>query len=491
MRLAASLFLLAAFLPAAPIDAVEIDGLIDRARSAPAEFAADALIRLSQSDRVAKDKKAELLEEAFRRATGAQQPLKKRAIPAVRAGGAAFLNRAYAQDLDANSLQCRAVRGMLQLNPGKAREMFTEIPRPALAKLNCDDALVYDVSIYYETLAEVAKRGFTAAEIEDDEPFKLLAGHVGALSSATQVGPIARLLASSPLKRPQLEALAMSFGGALKSLSGDDRAFSQGVSSQGGAGLAVAALAHRCAELEIPSVPLVEAYRAFLVRHFTGTRCTDGGERAGVSFGVETKDKAQAHDPAEFFNERLRVDPVKPLSADELQPAKLEGAARGQDACDSQDCRRLVGLYRELLFDARGLPYGPDKKATTEWQAKAKEYLGALASWKEEAGTSAADFFQQKCALYSEFANVVPNGADRIAVLRAFLDYLAQNSVQREYRAEWFLPVNSLVARVSLERAPLEELWQDMRGSADPVIALYSELEELAPRSPGARLSIF
>ncbi|HWQ54688.1 MAG TPA: hypothetical protein VN442_13470 [Bryobacteraceae bacterium] len=491
MRLAAGLFLLAAWLAAAPQDGVDLDGLIDRARSVPAEFAADALIRLAQSDRVAKAKKPELLEEAFRRATGAQQPLKKRAIPAVRTGAAAFLNRAFAQDLDANSLQCRAVRGMLELNPRKAREMFTDIPRPAPAKLTCDDALVPDVSIYYETLAEVAKSGFSAAEIEDDEPFKLLASYVAALSSPTQVGPIARLLASSPLKRPQLDALAMSFGGSLKNLSGDDRSFSQAISRQGGAGQGIASLAARCTEMEISSLPLLEAYRAFLVRHFTANRCTDGGERGGIAFGVVAKDDTVEQDPARFFNESLRVDPIKPLGADEVQPAKLEGAAGQQNSCDSQDCRRLVGLYRELIFDSRGLPYGPDKKATSEWQAKAKEYLGALAAWKEETGASTADLFQQKCALYSEFANVVPNGPDRVAVLRAFLAFLSQNSVQRENRAEWFLPVNSLVARVSLQRASLDELWRDMRGSADPLIALYCELEELAPRSPGTRLSIF
>lgn len=493
MRVWAALLLLVAALPAAGDDAVDIDALIDRARSAPAEFAADALIRLAQSSRVAKDKKAGLLEEAFRRAAGAQQPLKKRAIPAARTGSPVFLGRAFGQGLDANTLQSRAVRAMLAVDARKARDLFREIPQPALAKRTCDDALVEDVSAYYETLGEVAARGFSPAEIAEEEPFKLLAGHVRGLAFAAQAGPVARMLVAARLERPQLEALVSSFTAAVAELSVDDRSFSESVSRQGAAGQAVAALAAHCARLEIPSAPVVEAWRAYLVRHFKGTRCADVGEPAGSSaFAVQpSTDEALARDPVQFFNDRMRVDPVKPLTAEDVKPAKIEGSARGLNSCESQDCRRLVALYRDLVLGAAGQPHLLEKRGDSEWQAKVKEYTAALAEWKEEAGTSAAGLFQQKCSLYNELINVLPNGADRIMALRTFLDFLEQNSVQRENRMEWFLPVNGLIARVSLDPLGLGELRRDLRSSEDPVIALYAALEEVAPRPPESRISVF
>ena len=84
----------------------------------------------------------------------------------------------------------------------------------------------------------------------------------------------------------------------------------------------------------------------------------------------------------------------------------------------------------------------------------------------------------------------MPNGPDRAAILRGFLDFLQRNSFQRESRLEWFLPVNSMVARVSLDPAGMGDLLRDLSNSPDPIISLYAALEQLVPRSPGTRLSI-
>jgi len=56
-----------------------IDALLDAARAAPAEFAADAMIRIAALDQLEKARRIELLEQAFQRASGAQQPYKRHA----------------------------------------------------------------------------------------------------------------------------------------------------------------------------------------------------------------------------------------------------------------------------------------------------------------------------------------------------------------------------------------------------------------------------
>ena len=468
---------------------VEIESLVDRARGAPAEFAADALLRIAASGKI-EDRawKRELLEEAFRRAGGAQQPLKKRAAGETPRGTPAdFLNRSGAQDLDALSLQCRAVRAMLTLDAAKARQWFTEIPRPRPPRVTCEDALTYDVSAYYESLGSVAERAFTPAEIAEDEPFKLVEASVRGLVSPVEVGPVAHLLATLKLKGPQMERLVAGFTASLTELAGDDRSFWAAVGRKGRAGTQVAALAKRAPA----PAPLIEAYRAFLVRHLRATRCADSDEAPppAVSFGLTIPQKAEA-DPVQFFNESLRADPVKPISQEEAQPAKVEGAAGGLRSCESPECKNLATRYMGLIIAPEGRPYTSAEKASDEWKARLQEYLSGLADWKQDSVADAAGYFHQKCAFYSDLFNIVANGPARELVVRHFLDFLSRNSYQRESRVEWFLPVNSLIGRVFLEPAAMPELVRDLRNFSDPVISLYAELEAFTPRPPGLALSV-
>jgi hypothetical protein len=77
---------------------------------------------------------------------------------------------------------------------------------------------------------------------------------------------------------------------------------------------------------------------------------------------------------------------------------------------------------------------------------------------------------------------VVAPGPERERVLRALLDYVKQNQFQAENRMEWFLPVNTLIGRASLDPLGLGRLMDELRRVNDPVIALYANLEAAAPR---------
>ncbi len=89
-----------------------------------------------------------------------------------------------------------------------------------------------------------------------------------------------------------------------------------------------------------------------------------------------------------------------------------------------------------------------------------------------------------KSAAYSDLLNLVFDGPDRELVLRAMLDYLKQNRFQRENRMEWFLPVNALIGRVALDPAGTGRVAEELRQVDDPTIALYANLETVAPRTP-------
>src|ERR1041384_4049837 len=84
----------------APAMSKKMQELVERARSVPPEFSADALLRIAESDAVTDSGvKKELIEEAFRKAGGAQEPMKRKGL---RPGGgdtrATFQARAFAQE---------------------------------------------------------------------------------------------------------------------------------------------------------------------------------------------------------------------------------------------------------------------------------------------------------------------------------------------------------------------------------------------------------
>jgi len=240
--------------------------LADRARAQPAEFAADALLRIADAPTVTDVAwKREVLEDAFHLAANAQQPFARRNWTGK--PGSLF-EKAYAQGLDAYTLQSKAVHAMLAIDYKKARELFGEIPPLRIPRLSCDDALVYDVSIFYATVGEVAARAFSAKEVAEEEPFHLLQRYAADVTSPAQVAPIARMLVGASLKPTQFEALVDSFAGALAQLSGDDRSFA--ATNSDDADAALAGLPAECTRRKINAQPLLESWRAYLARQLSG-----------------------------------------------------------------------------------------------------------------------------------------------------------------------------------------------------------------------------
>src|SRR5215475_13862166 len=92
-----------ALLPAlcfAAAPASEIESVIDLARSATPEIAADALIRIAALDKLEKKRRIELLDQAFALAAGSPQPYKRRSGLDRNEGPSGYFTRVYGQDLD-------------------------------------------------------------------------------------------------------------------------------------------------------------------------------------------------------------------------------------------------------------------------------------------------------------------------------------------------------------------------------------------------------
>ncbi len=465
--------------------AADLNPLIDAARAAPPEFAADALIRLAGLDSVPRPRKLELLQEAFAAGAHAQQPFKRHAAMARQDGPVRFLNRAFDQDLDALSLQMRAVEAALPLDAAKARRWFAGIKPPAVPRLTCDDFLVYDVSRFYDALGRIAGEGFTGREKANGDVFRFLRGYAGTITSPVQVAPLARVLASAPVSDEDFVALVSSFGAALGKISGDDRSFTYSRT----AGKEIQALAAECTRRKVSPLPLVESYRLYLVVNLTASRCADDDQMvggAGAAFGLTG---GIALDPLStdyirFFNEKLRTGPLARIGEGESTPARLEGTATGLRACRDEECGAISTLYQGLYLTPEGTPYQLAARNNPEWGAKLEALLEALAKWKESAHETPIEQFREKADAYGSLLNLAPAGRLRDAVLAAEVEFLTQNPVAQTNRAEWLLPVNALVGRTTLDPAGFGTVAAELRASKDPVIALYARLEEAAPRRP-------
>ena len=129
--------------------------IVELAQSAPAEFAAQALLRVAQSANL-RDKawKRELLDQAFQSAASARNPVSRRIGTGIVLNGSweQMTSEAANLGLDRLSLQTKAVGAMLTVNTRQARELFLTIPQPVPARLHCEDALVEDPSVYFEDL---------------------------------------------------------------------------------------------------------------------------------------------------------------------------------------------------------------------------------------------------------------------------------------------------------------------------------------------------
>ncbi len=201
----------------------------DLAQSAPAELAADVLLRVAASERN-QDRawKIELLEDSFQMAALARQPNRQKIIGSrvVDRSRAEILSLAFDQRLDRLSLQSRVIRQMFKLDKAKALDMFQRTTWPSLRRCQCRDALVDHVAEYYELVAEIVASAFTAEQRHRGDHVDLVSYQISRISSPVEVGPAAKLLSGSTLTQDELSLLSGRLAASIDRIESDDRSFS-------------------------------------------------------------------------------------------------------------------------------------------------------------------------------------------------------------------------------------------------------------------------
>ena len=450
----------------------ELVYFVNNARSAQPEFAADLLIRLAQSDKITDATwKSELLEEAFRLAPGVQQPFKrtfKSWNPIdTRAG---FLGYAFEHELDTLSLQCRTIKAMLKIDKAKARSLFNEIPKLKLEPVSCEESLIYDVSSYYSLLADIAQTAFDKKEIQRNEHIYFLESRINDVVSPVQIGPVAEAISAIKLSPDETQRMVSALSGVLGKISGRDRAFwfSDRTTEAG-----MNKLLATCQEKDVSTDDLLKAYRVYLIKQLSGSRCADPYDWF----------KSAATRYTAAFNSRMlpkTAKNIQPISADEIKPSEIKGD-------------EIVYLYwqspksKEFLTKRQKLNVGIDNKRisdternTADWRSRVNDFVKDMINWHKEDEKSEEDYFHQKSIIYAGLLDLLMPGPTYDYVLKNYVSLLNDFDLQRDSRIEWFWQANHIIQVITTAPGGIRSrLVGELDISRNPVLYLYTELGRL------------
>lgn len=455
----------------------EMEDLLGRARSAPPEFAADALIRIAESGRIPdRAMRLDLLEEAFRVAAGAQQPVRQVIVDTVgdEELREEYLHRAFELGLDALSLRLRAVEALLRLEPPRARHLFAELGPLRARPRACADAFLDHVDYYYKVAGIISARAFTAEEREKQAHIDFAESLIAGVESPSQLVPAAKLLEELPFSTAQFERLLGTYTNALGNISGDDRSFTFFMAPQWtdrnaqGIPAHVEKLALAARERNLPVGALLRAYRDFLVRHLTAVRCVPKDESSSPALpGVI----------AMRFTSLLRRDAdastagITPLMPNELQPRRVEGSARQHLLWKSPVAKKLYDHIEVLAELFAGKTENP-----VEFSARFQEALSTFENWKVSDEPTEHDYWLQKSELYRlAFLALGKYPELRRQMLNAYIRFIEGSNLQYESRIEWFAQVRFLLdLRSEKDEAPY--VAEALKNSQHAVLLLYRDL---------------
>jgi hypothetical protein len=446
-----------------------VEALVAEAAAVPPEFAADVLIRIATSDKLASDLewKRELLDDAFERAAAAREPHRRTALlvsPDTRAGA---LLQTYDMHLDRVSLQVRVVAAMLSFDLARATELFEWIDLD-LNPAGCDEVLVPAADEYYAALTQIARamarRGALGSDARSDA-FQFLLFYLWRARLPSEMPAVVKAIRGFNAEAGEASYL----GGALRTILGygvpDPRAFST-------AGLELVGRMSDLADDErraglSPSI-LIQGLRDYLVGELKGARCADSISEGPI---------------VDAFNAVLRHPGVAthgldPLTARDTRPSKMLAPAEVESYWRTPEARRL----HEQIMQLRGpdrQPLPASIRRARPWREDAEAFVVDLERWSGVREASDPDGLYQKGLLLGGLFDLAPQPELRVRALGGLVDLLRHSAVGYERPALWFLPVARLLE--SARGASRVELIAALAKSGQPTLALYAHLDRSVP----------
>ncbi len=477
----------------------ETQALVDGALAAPPELGADILLWLVDRGRIpAKEQRLELIEQSFEIAAQAKFP-----YPETAAVGAAgntdsspgIRRSAVGDRFSTLGLRCRAVRAALALDKARALALFRRIALGPFPPLSCDDALAPALSVYYETLREVASSAFSPKDRQEERHLELIEAAVRNVAIPRQLEPVARLLLGFPLSLERSTDFAGALAASLKQMSVDPRSFASATYefSQ-----AVLGLSRSLRAGGISTVPLAAAAATYLTRHLRGEVCAETVDpKTG---GAEMRRTVELVLNDGVLKPSGATD-IAPLNFEELKPKSVAGRAKFSDYWQEGRSREIMAQYKRLRFGTReqqdeynrrerrkdGMAHflPEELRRTREWETQAREFLNELDRWTLHHDEPEIDFFHELCLQYSALLAIIPAGPLYDSVLQTYISFLKTSPMEREDPPEWLVHVKRLFTITDATPEQKEHVRAEVRKSGSLTMGLYAEIDRLeAPLNP-------
>ncbi|HZT40508.1 MAG TPA: hypothetical protein VFA28_21640 [Bryobacteraceae bacterium] len=451
----------------------DMQSLVDLAMATPPEFAADALLRIATSANLRDPAaKRELIERAFQIAPRAQYATRLIAAPGAETDTrAGYLSSALRLRLDALSLQTRAITAMLSLDKTRAREMMPQLIHPAIEPLKCEDALIPDVSAYYDAVVALINGAFSDNQRAQEEHLRFALSQLSRASGVADIPGAASLLTSIGWSPPQFEALAGAIAARLAAIPPDSRAFwyyAQSIED------AMAGVVARAKQLGVGPEPLAQAYRAYLVSQLTAPRC---GQRES-----EVRASGMRHESLPpLFGAEIRGD-LPALSPEEMKPERTEGGIKIERYWQTDEAKRIFEACWKLRAGPNGAYYSEAARNTPEWNRALRDFLNLLAGWNGAAEASEADYFHEKAIVFEALLELAPPGELRDRVLENYVVFLQGSTLAGQSPVEWFWHVRATVDRLAANGAASAQLRRALERSGNVILTLEAILDEKFPR---------
>lgn len=429
----------------------QVQSLLDRIPSAPPEVGADLLIRLAASGKVAdRLQRIDLLKEAWALAPRARLRFRPsyRAGPGFTDSLSGMLSMAGDLKLDTLSLQVKAIRAMRPLDAKRAREWFAEVPPPAPAPLTCSDYVAYSVEDYY----------LLAGEMDFDEALRA----VRQVTTPPQAMAAVDLVLSWKGKREERAQMASALAAAIKVMRSDSRTVigSPLWKLPAGAARPMDRLMAKLREEETSALPLLDAWRTFLVVHSSGNVCAEYSAEQNVK----------------HFNERQLstagvTTEVAAISAEEVKPGKVEGALGDIDFWGSGRTAAIMMEYKDLRFGGGQDMLPLEVRRGSEWELRLRAYLNKLEKWEPDRKQPEIAWFHQRNLIHNALTAVIPPGPLYDTALQSWIAFVVNAPARNDSPAEWVHWVYGLLRRPGAE--------QEIRRAGDPVMNLLPDARAL------------
>ncbi len=450
----------------------EIQNLILAAGAQQVEITSDVLFKVIDA-KLIKDQRRqrELIEELFRRASDAKEPIKLAFYGGNVDTRPGYRSNSLALSLDQLSIRLRAVSLMLKIDKLKARQMFADIPPIKLPSQSCDEVLSYDLSEYYLTLKEIVDQTFQDEERRRAQHVYFAAAYVDLMHSPAEVGPAALLISSIKSTGTEFSILRDSFLAGLRRIeTTSTRGFA--LSMRDGLSRSIKNLIDADARItrsETSHIP--RAFRQYLVRQLTAGQCSDS-----QMTGTPQKQDMFIED----VNKILDV----PLSEDEIKPEKIHPAAPVFRYWHKKKSSQLLASIRALRFGEAETALDQNRRNTQEWRQQLMTFLAEMDDWKPEDEETEADYLHQRCVLYSGLVEITPPGAIRADILRSYAQYLRDSKMQKESPAQWLFYVKRVLQMSEkLTGNDRRDFNNTIGNSGHPVFSLYLDLDRLKSAS--------